>query len=82
MAISIHIPKPLLDAIDRKARALKMSRNRLIVLALERELTSDSNWSQRFFERLKAVDTETAEAVDALLVSVRQARRSKPPTRL
>src|SRR5262249_6183398 len=53
MATSIHIPKTLLDAVDRKARALKMSRNRLIVRALERELTSGADWSPEFFERLK-----------------------------
>lgn len=79
MATSIHIPKLLLDAVDRKARALKMSRNRLIVRALERELTPGSDWSPGFFEQLKAVDAETAGAVDELLASVLQARKSKPP---
>jgi hypothetical protein len=67
MATSIHLPPPLLEAIDRKARALKMSRNRLILRALERELTSGSDgsdWSPGFFEQLQAVDTETGVAVD------------------
>ena len=82
MPTSIHIPQPLLDAVDRKARALKMSRNRLIVRALERELASGSGWSPGFFEQLTAVDAETAEAVDNLLASVRQAKRSKPSRRL
>ena len=82
MTTSIHIPKPLLEAVDRKARALKMSRNRLILRALERELAPGSDWSPGFFERLGAVDPETVTAVDELLASVRQARRSKPPRRL
>jgi len=82
MPTSVHIPKPLLEAVDRKARALKMSRNRLIVRALERELKQESDWSQGFFEQLSAIDSETAAAVDELLASVRQARRSKPPRRL
>jgi hypothetical protein len=82
MATSIHIPKPLLEAVDRKARALKMSRNRLIVRALERELAPGSDWSPGFFERLRSVDSETAAAVDELLASVRDARTSKPPKRL
>ena len=69
MPTSVHIPKPLLEAVDRKARALKMSRNRLIVLALERELKQDSDWSPGFFEQLSAVDSETVAAVDELLVS-------------
>jgi len=30
MPISVHIPKPLLVAVDRRARILKISRNRLI----------------------------------------------------
>jgi metal-responsive CopG/Arc/MetJ family transcriptional regulator len=82
MATSIHIPKPLLEAVDRKARALKISRNRLIVRALERELTAGADWSPGFFEQLGAVAPETAAAVDELLTSVRQARASKPPRSL
>ena len=45
MPTSVHIPKPLLVAVDRRARALKISRNRLIVQALEREVTEGSTWS-------------------------------------
>jgi hypothetical protein len=79
MTTSVHIPKPLLEAVDRKARALKMSRDRLIVKALERELAPGADWSPGFFERLASVDSETVEAVDELLASVRKARTSKPP---
>ena len=82
MATSVHIPKPLLEAIDRKAQALKMSRNRLIVRALERELKQGSDWSPGFFEQLSAIDSEAVSAVDEMLTSVRQARRSKAPRRL
>lgn len=59
-----------------------MSRNRLIVQALERELTPGSNWSAGFFEQLNATDSETVEAVDELLASVRGARTAKPPRSL
>jgi hypothetical protein len=82
MATSVHIPKPLLEAVDRKARALKMSRNRLIVRALERELTSGSDWSPGFFEQLTESDSEIVAAVDDMLASVRQARTSKAPRHL
>lgn len=71
MATSIHIPKPLLEALDRKARALKISRNRLVVQALEREMTTESDWSPGFFEQLSEVSSETAEAIDELLKSRR-----------
>ena len=82
MVTSIRIPKPLLEAVDRKARALKVSRDRLIVQALKRELAPGADWSPGFFEQLRAVDSETATAVDELLVAVRQARTSKPPRSL
>jgi hypothetical protein len=75
----MHIPKPLLEAVDRRARALKMSRNQLIVKALEREVGGGSGWSPGFFERLGEVDGATAAAADEMLATVRATRRSKPP---
>ena len=82
MATSIHLPKDLLDAVDKRARALAMSRNRLIVRALERELTQNTEWSSGFFEALRQPDAETTQVVDELLRTVRRARRSKPARRL
>lgn len=76
---SVHLPKPLLEAVDGRARALGISRNRLIVKALERELTMPSEWSPGFFEALCPLDGATAAAVDRMLVAVRAARRSKAP---
>ncbi len=82
MPTSVHIPKPLLEAVDQRARALKMSRNRLIVRALERELEPGSDWPPGFFEQLSPVDPETAAALDEMLSEVRDARSSKEPRRL
>lgn len=82
MPTSIHIPKPLLAAVDRRAKALRISRNRLILKALERELTQGSDWSPGFFEQLSEVDEKTAAAVDEMLVTIRRTRRSKAPRRL
>ena len=79
MPTSVHIPEKLLQRADRKARSLGISRNRLIVRALERELESGSDWSAEFFERLRAVDGDTVQAVDELMSAVRRGRRSKPP---
>ena len=76
MVTSIHIPKPLLEAVDRKARALKVSRDRLIVQAIEKELAPGADWSPGFFEQLREVDADTAAAVDDLLAS---SRRRFPP---
>ncbi len=82
MPTSVHLPKPLLEAVDRKAKALRISRNQLVVRALERELGDGSDWSPGFFERLSERDGGTAEAVDELVREVRKARRSKPAPQL
>lgn len=82
MPTSVHIPPRLLQAVDRKARALGVSRNRLIIRALERELDPAAGWSPGFFEGLARVEPGTAEAVDALRASIERARRSKRPPRL
>jgi hypothetical protein len=82
MPTSVHIPKPLLDAVDRRARALRISRNHLIVLALEREMKQVAEWSPGFFERLAEVDDATSRSVDELMAAVRTGRRSKEPVRL
>lgn len=77
MPTTIHLPKPLLEAVDRRAKRLRISRNRLIVRALERELRLEGDWSPEFFERLAEQDDQVAEAVDTLLTDVLRRRRSK-----
>ena len=82
MPTSVHLPKPLLEAVDRRARALRISRNRLIVRALERELSAPGDWSPGFFEELASTTDEVAQGVDELLEAVMASRRSKPPRKL
>lgn len=82
MPTTVHIPVALLEAVDRRARALKLSRNRLVVRALEREVMEPSGWSPEFLDRLRNVDVATAEAVDELMATVRAGRRSKRPREL
>jgi predicted transcriptional regulator len=82
MPTSVHIPKPLLVAVDRRARALKISRNRLIVQALEREVKGGADWSPGFFERLEDTEPALAATVDRMLEEIRHGRRSKGPVRL
>ena len=77
MPTTVHIPPALLKSVDRRAKALGVSRNRLIVRALERAVTERAEWSPEFLERLRNVDDDTVDAVDDLLGHVRQARRSK-----
>ena len=79
MPTSVHIPKPLLIAVDRRARALKISRNRLIVQALQREVTTGTNWSPGFFEQLTSADPAVEVAADEMLRAIQSQRRSKKP---
>lgn len=82
MATSVHIPPPLLAAVDRKARALKVSRNRLIVQALEREVTRGSEWSPEFVKHFTSVEPDVKIAVDEMMQAIQKNRRSKKPLRL
>ena len=79
MPTTVHIPSALLKSVDRRAKALGVSRNRLIIRALERAVSERTSWAPEFLERLRNVDRETSAAVDELLTAVKQARRSKEP---
>ena len=82
MPTTVHIPDPLLRSVDRRAKALGISRNRLVVRALEQAVSVRSGWAPEFLQRLRHVDRETSAAVDELLIAVKQARRSKEPREL
>ena len=79
MPTTVHIPDPLLKSVDRRAKALGISRNRLVVRALEQAVSVRSGWPPEFLQRLRHVDRETIAAVDELLLAVKRARRSKEP---
>jgi len=79
MPTTVHIPDPLLKSVDRRAKALGISRNRLVVRALEEAVSVRSGWAPEFLQRLRHVDRDTSAAVDELLIAVTQARRSKEP---
>lgn len=81
MPTSIHIPPPLLAAVDRKARALQISRSRLIMKALQREVDG-AEWSPDFFDRLRPLAPDVASTLDESLAAVRNTHRSKKPVRL
>lgn len=82
MPTSVHIPKALLRAVDQRARALKLSRNKLIIQALEREVTAGADWPPEFFEKLSETDPELVDAVDEMSNAIRIGRRSKGPPNL
>jgi hypothetical protein len=81
MPTSVHIPPELLEQADKRANALGISRNKLIVRALEKELRQGTDWSPGFFERMREIDAETAEEFEKSMEVVKQSRLSKaPPT--
>ncbi len=80
MPTSVHIPKQLLVEVDRRARELQISRNRLILRALEKELRARTEWSPGFFEELLEKGPSVASHVDALVRAVvgRRTRKAAP----
>jgi predicted transcriptional regulator len=76
MPTSVHLSQELLRAVNRKAKALRISRNQFVVRALQREVES-SEWSAGFFESLTA-DAEVGKAVDEMATAIRKSRSSKP----
>ena len=79
MPTTIHVPPALLKSVDRRAKALGLSRNRLIVRALERVVSERSGWAPELLDRLRNPDPIVADAVDQLVQDVTTARRSKRP---
>ena len=76
MPTTVHVPKPLLAAVDRRARALKISRNRLVVHALQREV-DDRGWSPGFLDRLTTLDAKAKTEFRKSMRVVQSRRRSK-----
>lgn len=76
MPTSVYIPDDLLALVDRKAKRLRISRNRLIVRALEREVDA-RGWSPQFFDMLREVDAAAKADFRESMRHVRTRRRSK-----
>jgi hypothetical protein len=62
--------------VDRRAKALGVSRNRLIVRALEQALSEGATWPPEFLARLRRVDAATIAAADAMLIAIQSGRRA------
>jgi metal-responsive CopG/Arc/MetJ family transcriptional regulator len=74
---TIHIPDPLLERVDARAKTLGISRNRLILEALEEKVGARDVWAPELVEMLsKAVSS----AEDSLaIVRRRRSSRKSPP---
>ena len=51
MPTTVHIPPALLKSVDRRARALGVSRNRLVVKALEQAVSERAVWTPEFLDQ-------------------------------
>ena len=72
MPTTVHIPKELLHAVDRRARALKVSRNRFIVRTLEQEVTARNEWTPGFFDTVRRLGRKHTKAVEIGRASCRE----------
>jgi metal-responsive CopG/Arc/MetJ family transcriptional regulator len=84
MATTIHIPDPLLERVDTRAKALGISRNRLIIEALEEKVGARDEWAPELVQMLGAPVSSTAgKELEESLAVVRSRRSSrKGPPRL
>ena len=82
MPTTVHIPQPLLARADARAKALGISRNRLIVEALEARLKARDEWPAELVRLLtQPVETSVDKVVDEMTKAIHKQRRSrrKPP---
>ena len=74
MRVTIDIPAALMELVEKRARAIGMSRDHLVVRALERELHETGGWTPGFVDALRQIDSDTATAAIDLLRDIRRQR--------
>jgi hypothetical protein len=82
MATTIHIPDPLLERVDTRAKTLGISRNRLILEALEEKVGARDEWAPELVQMLaKPVSSTAGKELEDSLTVVRRGRspRRRPP---
>jgi hypothetical protein len=79
---TVHVPDELFERVDARAKALGVSRNRVILDALEEKLGTRNAWPPELIamlarppSRAAALDLERSLAV----VRKRRANRRRPP---
>lgn len=78
VATTVHIPTPLLKRVDQRAKALGVSRNRLIIDAVEAKLVTRRAWPPELIASLgQPLDAETARALDDSMSAVRKRRSNR-----
>lgn len=78
MPTTIHIPEPLLNEVDERAKTLKLSRNRFIVDALRKALAEEPPWSPGFLDALRTFTPLDSEHDVAAIVHENRRSRKNP----
>jgi metal-responsive CopG/Arc/MetJ family transcriptional regulator len=84
MPTTVHIPQSVLARADARAKALGISRNKLIVQALEARLQTDEHWPAALVAMLSQPPSpQIEEATTELAEAIHKGRRNrKSPPRL
>jgi hypothetical protein len=72
---TIHSPETLLNEVDKRAKTLKLSRNRFIVDALQKALAEAPPWSPGFLDALQTFTP--LDSKHDIAAIVRENRRSR-----
>jgi metal-responsive CopG/Arc/MetJ family transcriptional regulator len=79
---TIHIPGPLLERVDTRAKTLGISRNRLIREALEEKIGARDQWAPELAHMLaRPLSSAAGKELEDSLAIVRRRRSSRkgPP---
>ena len=81
MPTTIHLPDPVLAAIDESARAQGISRSRYIARALQKTLAAERSWRPEVLRAFQPgpTDDEDREAVEEMLSIIAAGRTRKAP---
>jgi predicted transcriptional regulator len=77
---SIRLPDELIEALDRRAELLGLSRSQLIIRAVEKAIADRSEWSPKFLDAIAAPLDTLDVVVDELMDAISSHRsRSEVP---
>jgi predicted transcriptional regulator len=78
VATTIHLPDRVLARVDARAKALGISRNKVILDAVEHALDDRSAWSPELISLLsEPASRGAADALEMSLAAVRKLRRNR-----
>lgn len=84
MPTTIHLPDPVLAAVDESARAQGISRSRYIARAVQKTLAAERSWRPEVLRAFQPgpTDDEDREAVEEMLSIIAADRTRKAPVDL